>query len=189
MEDGKIQACHGLHKGRELLWRQVPICDFALCLQSKKKLFLTVPYTIWNILKAKNILGISSSTKPEDLEADEVHAKFVSLLAQVLCIHNEVILVNYFTWQSALPKSKIDPRWFEEGSKNVNLSWDFQACSWGLSTGDKDADKGSESRIVIVQYDDDPKDCRNRIFLLFLCSKLDIYESMVPRHLKCPEHE
>ena len=75
----------------------MPICDFALCLQSKKKLFLTVSYTIWNILKAKNILGISSSTKPEDLEADEVHAKFVSLLAQVLCIHNEVILVNYFT--------------------------------------------------------------------------------------------
>ena len=146
-------------------------------------------YTIWNILQAKNILGISSSTKPEDLEADEVHAKFVSLLAQVLSIHNEVILVNYFTWQSALPKSKIDPRWFEEGSKNVNLSWDFQACSWGLSTGDKDADKGSESRIVMVQYDDDPKDCRNRIFLLFLCSKLNIYEAIVPRHLQCPEHE
>ena len=146
-------------------------------------------YKIWNILQAKNILGISSSTKPEDLEADEVHAKFVSLLAQVLCIHNEVILVNYFTWQSALPKSKIDPRWFEEGSKNVNLSWDFQACSWSLSTGDKDADKGSESRIVMVQYDDDPKDCRNRISLLFLCLKLNIYEAIVPRHLKCPEHE
>ena len=90
--------------------RYRPNMDFA------KVMFIFVWYFFENMLKyqAKNVIGLPSGAKAEELEHEEIHKQFITKLAQVTPLFRRTLKIFNVSMKASLPNSKVDPRLLHE---------------------------------------------------------------------------